>query len=75
MSIWKKFDDESDDFFSDDDMELNLNHAEYDRWLDSLNEEGDDITPEEAYNNEMKKVEYPEYLVITPDFQMVISNN
>ena len=74
MSIWKKFDDEADDFF-DDDLELNLNHAEYDAWLDSLNEEGDDLTPEEVYNNEMQKVEYPEYLVITPNFQMVISNN
>jgi len=75
MSIWKKFDDDMDEFFDSDDQELNLNHEEYDAWLDSLNEEDDKLTPEEAYNKEMAKVEYPEWIITTPDFQMVVSNN
>tara|TARA_B100000678_G_C18048619_1_gene437693 strand:- start:195 stop:407 length:213 start_codon:yes stop_codon:yes gene_type:complete len=70
MSVW---DEEFEDY--------ELNAGEFEQWLDSIksSKEQDD---EEAYDEwcdqqveEAKQVEYPEWVVSTPNYSMTISNN
>jgi len=69
-SVW---DEEFEDY--------ELNAGEFEQWLDSIksSKEQDD---EEAYDEwcdqqveEAKQVEYPEWVVSTPNYSMTISNN
>jgi len=76
MSIW---DDEWEDY--------EMDKADFESWLDSLEGEG---TDEEKYNRYMQEqedvridkewearqsVEYPEWVISTPNYTMTISNN
>jgi len=76
MSIWE---DEWEDY--------EMNKADFESWLDSLEGEG---TDEEKYNRYMQEqedarvdkewgerqsVEYPEWVISTPNYTMTISNN
>ena len=70
MSVW---DEEFEDY--------ELNAGEFEQWLDSIksSKEQDD---EEAYDEwrdqqveEAKQVKYPEWVISTPDYTMILSNN
>ena len=76
MSVW---DDEWEDY--------EMDKADFESWLDSLEGEG---TDEEKYNRYMQEqedarvdkewgerqsVEYPEWVISTPNYTMTISNN
>jgi len=76
MSIWE------DEF-----EEYEMDKADFEAWLDSLEGEG---TDEEKYNRYMKEqedvridkeweerqsVEYPEWMITTSNYSMTISNN
>ena len=63
MSIW---DDEWEDYEFD--------KYDFEVWLDSINKSGDPEKDEEAYN-ECLSVEYPEWVITTPKYSMIISNN
>ncbi len=69
-SVW---DEEFEDY--------ELNAGEFEQWLDSIksSKEQDD---EEAYDEwcdqqveEAKQVKYPEWVISTPDYTMILSNN
>ena len=69
-SVW---DEEFEDY--------ELNAGEFEQWLDSIksSKEQDD---EEAYDKwcdqqveEAKQVKYPEWVISTPDYTMILSNN
>ena len=70
MSVW---DEEFEDY--------ELNAGEFEQWLDSIksSKEQDD---EEAYDEwcdqqveEAKQVKYQEWVIYTPDYTMILSNN
>ena len=71
MSIW---DDEWEDYEFD--------KYDFEVWLDSINKSGDPKKDEEAYNewldeecNGRQSVEYTEWVITTPKYSMIISNN
>ena len=63
MSIW---DEEWEDYEFD--------KYDFEVWLDSINKSGDPEKDEEVYN-ECLNVEYPEWVITTPKYSMIISNN
>ena len=75
MSVW---DEEWEDY--------ELDKHDFEVWLDSINESGDPKRDQEYYDkamaeqmdseaDEMKQVEYPEWVISTPNYTMTISNN
>ena len=63
MSIW---DDEWEDYEFD--------KYDFECWLDSVNKSGYPKKDKEVYN-EWLSVEYPEWVITTPKYSMIISNN
>ena len=75
MSVWEE---EWEDY--------EIDKHDFDVWLDSINESGDPKRDKEYCDkemgeemdrqaDEMKQVEYPEWVINTPKYTMTISNN
>ena len=72
--------------FEEEWEDYELDKHDFEIWLDSINESGDPERDEEYYNkamaeqmdsevDQMKQVEYPEWVISTPNYTMTISNN
>ena len=72
--------------FEEEWEDYELDKHDFEIWLDSINESGDPERDEEYYNkamaeqmdsevDQMKQVEYPEWVINTPKYTMTISNN
>ena len=72
--------------FEEEWEDYELDKHDFEIWLDSINESGDPERDEEYYNkamaeqmdsevDQMKQVEYPEWVISTPNYTMTVSNN
>ena len=72
--------------FEEEWEDYELNKYDFEVWLDSINESGDPERDKEYYDkemgeemdrqaDEMKQVEYPEWVINTPKYTMTVSNN
>ena len=72
--------------FEDEWEDYELDKHDFEVWLDSINESGDPERDKEYYDkemgeemdrqaDEMKQVEYPEWVINTPKYTMTVSNN
>ena len=72
--------------FEEEWEDYEIDKHDFEVWLDSINESGDPERDEEYYNkamaeqmdsevDQMKQVEYPEWVISTPNYTMTISNN
>ena len=72
--------------FEEEWEDYEIDKHDFEVWLDSINESGDPERDEEYYNkamaeqmdseaDQMKQVEYPEWVINTPKYTMTISNN
>ena len=72
--------------FEEEWEDYELDKHDFEIWLDSINESGDPKRDKEYYDkemgeemdrqaDEMKQVEYPEWVINTPKYTMTVSNN
>ena len=72
--------------FEEEWEDYELDKHDFEIWLDSINESGDPERDQEYYDkemgeemdrqaDEMKQVEYPEWVINTPKYTMTVSNN
>ena len=72
--------------FEEEWEDYELDKHDFDVWLDSINESGDPKRDKEYYDkemgeemdrqaDEMKQVEYPEWVINTSKYTMTVSNN
>ena len=72
--------------FEEEWEDYEIDKHDFDVWLDSINESGDPERDKEYYDkemgeemdrqaDEMKQVEYPEWVINTPKYTMTVSNN
>ena len=72
--------------FEEEWEDYELDKHDFEVWLDSINESGDPERDQEYYDkamgeqmdsevDQMKQVEYPEWVINTPKYTMTISNN
>ena len=64
--------------FEEEWEDYELDKYQFEQWLDSIEGEGTDKEMGEEMDrqaDEMKQVEYPEWVINTPKYTMTVSNN
>ena len=72
--------------FEEEWEDYEIDKHDFEIWLDSINESGDPKRDQEYYDkamgeqldseaDQMKQVEYPEWVINTPKYTMTVSNN